>query len=118
MRKQKIAAAVLVVCLSLIILLVLGCDNESTNGSNTATELETIRFTDSTGREVEVPAKINRIVPSGSLAQIVLFALAPDMLVGITNEWTLLPNCIWIPHIMTTCAGTVLRMKGDLNLAK
>lgn len=49
---------------------------------------ETIVFTDSAGREVEVPKDITRIVPSGSLAQIVLFAIAPEMFVGITNEWS------------------------------
>ncbi|NLL39911.1 MAG: ABC transporter substrate-binding protein [Clostridiales bacterium] len=47
----------------------------------------TIVFTDSTGRQVEVPGKIARIAASGSMAQIVLFALAPDMLVGISGKW-------------------------------
>ncbi|MDO4543861.1 MAG: ABC transporter substrate-binding protein [Clostridia bacterium] len=44
-------------------------------------------FTDSTGREVEIPYTIDNIAISGPLAQIVLFALAPDKLVGIANEW-------------------------------
>lgn len=44
-------------------------------------------FTDSAGRQVEVPAEITRIAPSGTLAQIVLFALAPDMFVGLSSEW-------------------------------
>ncbi|HCS74674.1 MAG TPA: ABC transporter substrate-binding protein [Clostridiales bacterium] len=34
-----------------------------------------------------MPANITKIVPSGSLAQIVLFALAPDMFVGLSGEW-------------------------------
>ena len=45
-------------------------------------------FTDSVGRTVEVPAEITRIAPSGPLAQMVLFALAPDMFVGVANEWS------------------------------
>jgi iron complex transport system substrate-binding protein len=49
---------------------------------------ETIVFTDSAGREVEVPAEITRIAPSGSLAQIVLFALAPEMFVGLPNQFS------------------------------
>lgn len=39
------------------------------------------------GRTVEVPKNIERIAVSGPLAQIVLFALAPDKLVGIANAW-------------------------------
>ena len=52
-----------------------------------AVEPTTKVFTDSTGREVELPAKIEKVAVSGPLAQIVLFALAPDMLVGIATEW-------------------------------
>ena len=49
---------------------------------------ETTRvFTDSCGREVTVPADIQKIAVSGPLAQIVLFAIAPDKLVGVANEW-------------------------------
>jgi iron complex transport system substrate-binding protein len=49
---------------------------------------ETVMFTDSAGREVQVPTKIVRIAASGSMAQIVLFALAPDMLVGTASKWS------------------------------
>lgn len=44
-------------------------------------------YTDDCGREVVIPAEIRRIVPSGPLAQIVLFSLAPEMLVGLSSEW-------------------------------
>ena len=44
-------------------------------------------FVDDTGREVQVPGQITRIVPSGPLAQIVLFAIAPDMFVGLASHW-------------------------------
>lgn len=46
-----------------------------------------VTFTDDCGRSVEVPADISRIVPSGPLAQMILLALAPDMLVGIASRW-------------------------------
>ena len=36
---------------------------------------DTVMFTDSCGRTVELPAQIDRIAPSGPMAQIVLFAL-------------------------------------------
>ena len=48
---------------------------------------ETVSFTDSVGRTVEVPGKITKVAVSGPMAQIVLFALCPDKLVGIANEW-------------------------------
>lgn len=48
---------------------------------------ETYIFVDDCGREVEVPSEISRIVPSGPLAQIVLFAIAPEMFVGLATNW-------------------------------
>ncbi|HEX3076212.1 MAG TPA: ABC transporter substrate-binding protein [Lachnospiraceae bacterium] len=48
---------------------------------------ETYIFTDSCGRKVELPKKIDRIAPSGALAQIVLFAIAPDKFVGLSSNW-------------------------------
>lgn len=48
---------------------------------------ETVLFTDACGREVEVPAQISRLVPSGPLSQIVLYAIAPEMFVGLAAKW-------------------------------
>ena len=48
---------------------------------------ETVEFTDRVGRTVTVPANITKVAVSGPMAQIVLFALCPDLLVGIANEW-------------------------------
>ena len=44
-------------------------------------------FTDDCGREVTVPTEINRVVPSSSLAQIILFALAPEKLAGLSSSF-------------------------------
>ena len=49
-------------------------------------ESPTFIFTDSAGREVELPRNIERIAPSGPLAQIVLFTICPDKLVGFAND--------------------------------
>lgn len=47
------------------------------------TELsETIIFKDSCGREIELPREISRVAPSGAVSQMILFSLAPDLLVG------------------------------------
>lgn len=48
---------------------------------------DVLTFTDDAGRQVEIPAKITRIVPSGPLAQMILFAIAPDMFVGLASKW-------------------------------
>ncbi len=48
----------------------------------------TIRiFTDSLGREVEVPTEITTVAVTGQLGQIVMLSVAPDLLIGIASEW-------------------------------
>lgn len=42
---------------------------------------ETVSFTDSTGRAVELPANITKIAPSGPVATMILAAFAPERLV-------------------------------------
>ncbi len=48
---------------------------------------ETRSFTDSLGRQVELPAQLDKVALSGPLSQIVLFAICPDKLVGIATKW-------------------------------
>jgi iron complex transport system substrate-binding protein len=59
----------------------------TTEPETAAEEPSTRIYTDSLGRDVEVPAEITRIALSGPLTQIVLFALCPDRLVGLSNAW-------------------------------
>lgn len=80
--KKKLVALLLVVCL--VMTMATACGS---SGSGTASANATTSFTDSAGRVVEVPTKITRIVPSGALAQIALFALAPEMFVGLSSKW-------------------------------
>lgn len=61
-------------------------DNEVTAPVETGTAGTRI-FVDSAGREVEIPVSIERLAPSGLMAQIVVFALAPDKFVGLSNDW-------------------------------
>ena len=42
-------------------------------------------FTDSCGREVELPRNIERIAPTGPVSQIVLITLCPEKLVGLAS---------------------------------
>lgn len=49
---------------------------------------ETYIFTDSTGREVELPRHINRVASAGSMANIMLYAVKPEVIVG----WSSAPS--------------------------
>jgi len=76
-----------------------------------------VEFTDSVGRTVEVPANITKVAVSGPLAQIVLFALCPDKLVGIASAWDasaeeyLATEYYNLPEL-----GQLYGGKGELNL--
>lgn len=48
---------------------------------------KTTTFTDSLGREVTIPENVNRIIPSGQLAQIFLLSVCPDKMVAIASNW-------------------------------
>ncbi len=76
-----------VLCLSM--LGAVGCASNNNSGqqssSQQAAQSETRIFTDSLGREVELPAKIEKICPSGHTAQQVLLTMAPDLMVGLSQ---------------------------------
>ncbi|MGH8661406.1 MAG: iron ABC transporter substrate-binding protein [Burkholderiales bacterium] len=44
-------------------------------------------FTDSAGRKVVLPARVERIYAAGPPASILVFAVAPDKLIGWTSAW-------------------------------
>lgn len=52
-----------------------------------AAPTETVSWTDSAGRVVELPANIERVAPSGPLAQLVLYTLCPDKIVGWSSDF-------------------------------
>ncbi|MDK2808543.1 MAG: iron complex transport system substrate-binding protein [Clostridiales bacterium] len=81
--KQRVISLLLVLCL--MVSMLTGCGIKSTTDANG--DATTKIFTDSAGRQVTVPADITKIACSGSLAQIVIFALAPEMMVGLASEW-------------------------------
>ncbi|SDG60210.1 ABC transporter substrate-binding protein [Desulfosporosinus hippei] len=92
MRKKLIAVLILI-CLALTMTTACGKLTGEPNqpasapAGNGSDDKATVSFTDSAGRVVEIPKNITRIAPSGSMAQIVLFALAPDMFVGLSSKW-------------------------------
>ena len=74
-------------------------------------------FTDSLGRQVEVDQEITRIAVSGQVAQIVVFALAPDKLVGIAGEWDARAEMFLdTEYYQLPVLGHLYGGKGSLNL--
>lgn len=88
MNGKKRIALLLALVMS-VSLFACGAQPETNNGDsqNTGDEAATRVFTDSCGRDVTVPVNVEKVAVSGPLAQIVVFAMAPDKLVGIANAW-------------------------------
>ena len=82
------------------------------------TQTETTRvFTDSCGREVTVPADIQKIAVSGPLAQMVVFAIAPDRMVGVANAWDESAKAYFdAKYLELPLLGQLYGGKGELNL--
>lgn len=80
-------------------------------------EGETRVFVDSAGREVTLDAKIDRIAVTGPLAQIVVFAIAPDQLVALANDWNEgAEDYIAEKYLNLPLLGQLYGGKGDMNL--
>ncbi len=47
---------------------------------------ETFLFTDSSGRQVQIPSEITRIAPSGAVATMILATIAPEYMVSVSNS--------------------------------
>ncbi len=71
--------------LALAVALLSGC---SGSGGNQNRQENTREFTDSAGREVMVPEEIERVAVTGPLAQITVFAIAPDEMVALASDWS------------------------------
>ena len=110
MKAKKLLALLLAV---VMVLGLMACGTKKTEEDPNATRT----FTDSTGREVEVPVQIDKVALSGPMSQIVLFALCPDKLVGVSNAWSkeaqeyLDEKYFNMPQI-----GQLYGGKGELNL--
>ena len=85
--------------------------------AETAAAAETRLFTDSVGREVALPARIDKVAVSGPMAQIVLFALCPDKLVGVANQWDESAEAyLDTEYYNLPLLGQLYGGKGELNL--
>ncbi|MDR3278067.1 MAG: ABC transporter substrate-binding protein [Oscillospiraceae bacterium] len=78
--------------------------------------IETVPFTDSAGRAVDIPANAAKISPSGPLAQMFLLAIAPELLVTAASEYAerdrrYIPESVLALPVVGAFYGTA-----DLNL--
>lgn len=111
MKIKKWTALVLAV---IMLLSLAAC---GTKDGNTEEKYPVRQFTDSLGREVEVPAQIDKVALSGPMAQIVLFALCPDKLVGISDAWsTEAEQYLDEKYFNMPQIGQLYGGKGELNL--
>ncbi len=78
---------------------------------------ETVSFTDDAGRTLELPAKLERIAVTGPMSQIVVFSLAPELLVGVANAWDPGAEGYFDPRYYSLpVLGQLYGGKGELNL--
>ncbi|HHU22019.1 MAG TPA: ABC transporter substrate-binding protein [Clostridiales bacterium] len=118
----------------MILSLLTGCAKESPNEDAVAPDVsqvpaeseapgateparEDFVFTDDCGRQVEVQGEISRIVPTGPIAQIALFAIAPEMIVGLASEWdSIAKDILDAEYYNLPQIGHIYGGKGEVNL--
>lgn len=113
---KRLLALVLALVMSLSLF---ACgQKQQPDAADEGTQTETIRvFTDSCGREVTVPADIQKIAVSGPLAQMVVFAIAPDKMVGVANAWDESAKAYFdAKYLELPLLGQLYGGKGELNL--
>ena len=81
-----------------------------------ADEGGTVAFTDSAGREVQVPAEVTAVAPSGPLAQMVLLTFDPDIICGLaTSPSETVEQYFGIDADDYIVFGQIYGGKGDFN---
>ena len=113
---KRLLALVLALVMSLSLF---ACgQKQQPDAADEGTQTETARvFTDSCGREVTVPADIQKIAVSGPLAQMVVFAIAPDKMVGVANAWDESAKAYFdAKYLELPLLGQLYGGKGELNL--
>ena len=66
---------------------------------------ETIQFTDSCGRTVEIPSRITKIAPSGGVATMMLAAIAPEYMCNV-NSAPSASQMEYLPEVLATLPAT------------
>ena len=92
-------------------------DDKQDNVQDDVQETATRVFTDSCGRQVTVPTDVQKVAVSGPLAQMVVFAIAPDRMVGVSNAWDETAKKYFdAKYLDLPLLGQLYGGKGELNL--
>lgn len=90
---------------------------ESEVQESAAAERQQRSFTDSLGREFTFEEELTRVAVSGPLAQIAVFALAPDRLAGIALDWNKeAEQYLDTEYYHLPVLGQLYGGKGEMNL--
>lgn len=90
---------------------------ESEVQESAAAESQQRSFTDSLGREFTFEEELTRVAVSGPLAQIAVFALAPDRLAGIALDWNKeAEQYLDTEYYHLPVLGQLYGGKGEMNL--
>lgn len=117
MKNAKRLLALLLVLVMSVSLFACGQKQQEDKTDDGAQTESTRVFTDSCGREVTVPADIQKIAVSGPLAQMVVFAIAPDKMVGVANAWDESAKTYFdAKYLDLPLLGQLYGGKGELNL--
>ena len=105
-----------IVCYILLLSLMLGLLGCGALPDGTQ-DIPTREFTDSAGRTVAVQEQIDRVAVTGQLAQIMVFAAAPDKMVGLASDWsTDAVQYIDEQYLELPVLGQLFGGSGELNL--
>lgn len=111
---KAILTSLMAIIIVVVLVVPLGACGSSAIGSDESVVTKT--FTDSSGRSVEVPENITKVAVSGPLAQIYVFALCPDKLVGLASGFGSEDlKYIDEKYADLTVLGQLYGSKGDLN---
>lgn len=110
----------LLLALALTLSLLTACGQSALPSSDDSSSEELTVWVDDLGRTIDLPAEGRNTLPiavTGPMAQMIVFALAPDQMVGIARQWDasaeayLSPSAYQLPVL-----GQLYGGKGDLNL--
>ncbi len=105
---KKILFVTAVVLLSLFVV--------SAHPTSESKASQTVIFTDSCGREVEIPAKITKVAPSGAVATMYFSALAPEYMCNVNSKPSE-KQMAYLPEVLATlpATGSLYGSKSTVN---
>lgn len=97
---------------AMLLCLLSGCGSGTAQSGD-----ETVAFTDSLGRTVQLPKELTRIAPSGAVATMILATVAPEYMVSVSSKPTA-EQLSYLPQELVSLpeTGQMYGSKSTLNL--